>query len=1007
VNFDGFSPIPFARFGGFADSESPDILPMGIASVARNCRFQLTSVGSRYGIQTAMSSPNKVPITGLASLIYTPENLGEILYQSPMLFDADGGLFVESPVGSGRIVQITGAIVTPPAGASAQITQAYNRAFIAYSDLKNSVAPMNVFSLASTTALPTFLEPYGQLPLGWNWVKNTAVIVNNYGQPSLAAFPGGNGHLYQCIQAGTTGATEPNWPLGEGSTVQDGTVVWQENTPVLVNRLPAPNPPSITRNSGGGAFAAGRDVYLVLTFVNQQGESIPSAPAILVDTAANDAVAASIPSLASLAGWIRGLAGQYVPTGVNVYEADVPTGTGAPSSASYALVGEIVLGGTAIVTSTATGTEPPTANTARVTPGGLQSPPQPTVERASGAGTFPAGRDVYVIATFTNSRGETLPGPAGILTDTVLDDAVQVPIASTTFQITGVNLYEADVPTGSAAPATTSYALVGSFQPGATATISASATGAPPPTTNTSGPPGSIAPDSPNLDDLGTQGLRYVSIAFTNRNGQLGGTVPAFTSIFVDVPGYELFMANIPIGPENIINRTLGFTIADSTNVGPFFFIPSATVSAQVFQTATVIPDNTTTTAFFNFTDTFLQAETSTDMTDRLRVIQPPPAVDAYYSPSIDRIILSGVDGYGSGHYISLAADSESYYGDTSPIQVANGNGQLCICAREFQGTVYSLKERSGFVITPTATDPSTWNVSQRWEGIGPCGPRAVAVCTKFMLFVHRSGVYMYTTSLPMPMLISTEMPNIPTGFWATINWDAQKTIWATIDEDQRWARIGLPVNGATTPNVLLFLDYSEGEEGPIKFTAQDGTEKYVPGARKWSIHDIQANVCVKAERQLQPNASQFAIQRQTQVLFGSSAPDGTVQMEAMGIYNDNGSGIDCRYETACPPANGVSQLGGVVIDARGNIAMKVAVIASASTTDADGISTRVDTVIQLPDMKLKAQQKGTYAQGARGSNEFFRLQFKNGAVPDAYFQIDLCTLYLRPLFSARTSGGR
>ncbi len=131
--------------------------------------------------------------------------------------------------------------------------------------------------------------------------------------------------------------------------------------------------------------------------------------------------------------------------------------------------------------------------------------------------------------------------------------------------------------------------------------------------------------------------------------------------------------------------------------MGPFFYIPSTTVSANVTQTATVLNDNTTTTAFFNFTDEFLQAETSTDMTDRLRCVQAPAAVDVYYSPSNDRVVLSGVDGYGSGHYISLAADAESYYGDTSPIQVANGNGQRCICAREFQGTLFSLKERSGF----------------------------------------------------------------------------------------------------------------------------------------------------------------------------------------------------------------------------------------------------------------------------------------------------------------------
>ncbi len=78
-----------------------------------------------------------------------------------------------------------------------------------------------------------------------------------------------------------------------------------------------------------------------------------------------------------------------------------------------------------------------------------------------------------------------------------------------------------------------------------------------------------------------------------------------------------------PLDPSNTLNRTIGFTVADGTNAGPFFYIPTATVSASIPMTATVIGDNTTTTAFFNFTDEFLEAETSTDMTDRLRCILP------------------------------------------------------------------------------------------------------------------------------------------------------------------------------------------------------------------------------------------------------------------------------------------------------------------------------------------------------------------------------------------------
>ncbi len=201
--------------------------------------------------------------------------------------------------------------------------------------------------------------------------------------------------------------------------------------------------------------------------------------------------------------------------------------------------------------------------------------------------------------------------------NTVLDDAIQVPIPSTLYQITGVNLYQADVATGAPPPATNTYALVGSFQPLTTATITATASGPAPPTINSSGPGGNIAPDAGN-------GLRYASIAFTNRNGNLSPTVTAFTAVSVDVPGEQLYMANIPTGPANTLNRTIGFTVADGTNAGPFFYIPSTTVSAGIPMTATVIDDNTTTTALFNFTDEFLGAETSTDMTDRLRCVQPP-----------------------------------------------------------------------------------------------------------------------------------------------------------------------------------------------------------------------------------------------------------------------------------------------------------------------------------------------------------------------------------------------
>jgi len=74
---------------------------------------------------------------------------------------------------------------------------------------------------------------------------------------------------------------------------------------------------------------------------------------------------------------------------------------------------------------------------------------------------------------------------------------------------------------------------------------------------------------------------------------------------------------------------------------------------------------------------------------------------------------------------------------------------------------------------------------------------------------------------------------------------------------------------------------------------------------------------------------------RQSQVLIGSSAPDGTVQMIATGIYNDNGSGIECQYETtSTQDLMEVSMLGGVSINALGEGSMTVSVMVARNSID-------------------------------------------------------------------------
>ena len=76
--------------------------------------------------------------------------------------------------------------------------------------LKDSTSPgTNNITITPIDTLPT-------------WQATTAYLLGN-DVKSVSS----NGFVYQCTTAGTSGSTEPTWPIsGFGSTVVDGTIVW-------------------------------------------------------------------------------------------------------------------------------------------------------------------------------------------------------------------------------------------------------------------------------------------------------------------------------------------------------------------------------------------------------------------------------------------------------------------------------------------------------------------------------------------------------------------------------------------------------------------------------------------------------------------------------------------------------------------------------------------------------------------------------------------------------------
>src|SRR5256885_15590638 len=218
MNFAGFAPHEFSRWSSLVEQDDPTALPLGVAAVARNVTFHMTSVRTRDGIQTQFqtlppdsTNPQNWPITGLASLKsqqLSPDKPAD--KRVPMIFDLSGRIFVESPEGSGMLLPVNSSLVTPPPNAHMQVASAYNRGYLAFSNLKTGQGQPAVYDLLSGN-----LDPYSMRPVGDRWKANTAYKLGEVITPNTGTT--GNGHTYLCAIAGTSGNSQPSFPLGDAA----------------------------------------------------------------------------------------------------------------------------------------------------------------------------------------------------------------------------------------------------------------------------------------------------------------------------------------------------------------------------------------------------------------------------------------------------------------------------------------------------------------------------------------------------------------------------------------------------------------------------------------------------------------------------------------------------------------------------------------------------------------------------------------------------------------------
>lgn len=983
MNFAG-RPLEINRMLGFCDLDDPSNLPVGLAAICRNADFGLTSVMTRAGINmeaagvaAGIQGINQSPITGLMGLLYNPENSSQNFFQLPLLFDMAGSLQGEFAVGGGRAAAISSSTFVPPASSHMIGAQAYNKAWLAFSNLitpqSGATAPTPGMGVLNLQTLKygdqtKALDPYGMKPYGWTWTAGTKVVVGEVCTPT----PGNvNGHTFRCTTAGITGASEPAWTTTGSATYTDGTAVWTEATLSAAIVYPA-YPPPLTWTAtfpDSGDWPIGPDgnelqIYFVATYVTTDGETDVT----------------------------KALIGLEEPSG-SWY-------TGSPATGKQSYTFNLAA--------------PPSA------------PPGFT-------GNVPTGWNLYI--AFAPAGTTSFPPSAAFEKWNPTPNAFATPIV-----VRNQNLH-------GAGPRTNTAKIVGAGNIDTWQTVDSTYI---------------AAPGAGYSNQFYQNGVRYASVLYVNRNFTVSGfTQASAVPVRIYYNGSTLNFSNIPEGPDYVIariiiitelqfdpslnywdpngppNQEAGSSILGQgslgTNAGPYFWIgnfvpgpnyfafPQTTLSDGLTESATLVGDNTTITAYFSYTDSYLISSNSA--TDRLRVIWPYPCVDIYYSPTNDRMIQTGVPGF-NGHWISLAADPESYYVDSGFVPTSSASGERAICAREFRGQLYSLRERSGFTMTLVNVDDlgnPTWDVQQRWDKIGPCGPRAVDVCGRFMIFVHRSGIYKYDQEEPEPVLVSKEIPY----WWQDINWNFGHLIWCAIDEEKSVVRIGVPVGESVVPNQEILLYYKEGWNTPIHFSTYSGHEISMDSARRYAINDVSAYLGLRIERAI-PNPSPIDQGDEgimqldsgfftSQFLYASSGPTGSVPAITPGIWHDGNTaqapavGIDFHYETmSAGTMLPYCRLEGFSVNARGNGQMFCAFIAGRHMlTDWDpaGSPPSKDGVVWIkrPIDLVPNQHVGDSRMVPSGSwGERWRLHFTNRQIPDAWMEIKYAIMYSVPFSDSR-----
>lgn len=300
------------------------------------------------------------------------------------------------------------------------------------------------------------------------------------------------------------------------------------------------------------------------------------------------------------------------------------------------------------------------------------------------------------------------------------------------------------------------------------------------------------------------EGLHIFAVSFETDSGFITIPGPAVFPTVQATGTQSIDLTNLPIGPSGTIKRRILASRAITDYNGDqegyeMFFVPG---------TGT-IDDNTSTTVTVNFYDADLQV-TADYLFDQLSEIPAGVFLASYAG----MMVIGGEDANPSLARVSKANEPESFnelagFIVCDPFETEGVKGAV-----EFRDNLYITKGNPGHLYTTkdNGYDASTWFLTRIDSSVGAdINGISQFLDTKgansdFFLMSDPAGLFLFNGALDV-MPITYKINH----YWQRITKVAMNKTQTIIDSKAQLIYVLVPLDGATTPNLIFVGDYSNG----------------------------------------------------------------------------------------------------------------------------------------------------------------------------------------------------